>query len=143
MPSALVIALVASMVLQQSAGQRFAGRWAADHQGRPFVRLDLTSSNGALAGRIQLADIHVDATGDVETVRNDLSEPRPQLDITLRNQTVAFSGRDSNDSDQFELTVIDDRTAELRFVLSDADRLELAQDGIPVPRPIRLTRLPQ
>jgi hypothetical protein len=143
MTRVLAFVLLASTLGQQSGSQAFAGRWAADYQGRPLVRLDLTASSGALAGRLQIANLHVDAKGDVETDLSDLPEPRPLLDVTVRNQTVAFSCRDDNDVDQFELSMIDDRTAELRFVLSEADRRELAQEGIPVPKPIRLTRLPQ
>src|SRR5262245_48962132 len=98
----LALVLLASTLGQQSGSQAFVGRWAADHQGRPLVRLDLTMSSGALAGRIQIANLHVDAKGDVETVLSDLPQPRPLSDMNVRNQTVSFSCRDDNDIDQFE-----------------------------------------
>jgi hypothetical protein len=41
------------------------------------------------------------------------------------------------------MTLIGDGSADMRFVPSDADRLELAADGIPEPKPFRLTRIAQ
>jgi hypothetical protein len=137
----LVIALIASTLGQVPDVQRFAGRWAADHDGRPVVRLDLRMNAGTLGGSIQLADIHVDARGEVETVQSGLSAAAALFDVTSRSGALAFSRRDGNDIDQFELRVIDDRAAELRLIPSDADRRELASNGIPVPKPIRLTRV--
>ena len=137
---ALVVAAIAS-ALGQPGSQPFTGRWAADHHGRPIVRLDLRMNGDALRGWIQLADLHLDAQGEVETVLSELPQAATLLDVTTRGQTVAFSRRDGNDIDHFEMSVIDDRTAELRFPASDAERRQLADDGIPLPRPIRLTRV--
>jgi hypothetical protein len=140
---ALVVALIASALGQQPSGQPFAGQWAADHDGHPVVHLDLRMNADALAGSIRLADIHVDAKGDVETVLSGLSAPTLLIDVTTRSRTLAFSRRDGDDIDHFEMIVIDDRTAELRFLPSDALRRELADNGIPLPRPVRLTRVAQ
>jgi hypothetical protein len=138
---ALFVALIASTLGQFPDVQPFAGRWAADHDGRPVVRLDLRMTAGTLGGSIQLADIHLDARGEVETVLSELSAASALIDVTSRSGALAFSRRDGNDIDHFEMTVIDDHAAELRFVPSDADRRELAGNGIPIPKPIRLTRV--
>jgi len=138
---ALFVALIASTLGQVPDVQRFAGRWAADHDGRPVVRLDLRMNAGTLGGSIQLADIHVDARGEVETVLSELSAASTVIDVTSRSGALAFSRRDGNDIDHFEMSVIDDHTAELRLIPSDADRRELADNGIPMPKPIRLTRV--
>ena len=53
---------------------------------------------------------------------------------------LSFSRKDGNDTDHFELRLVDNR-AELRFIPSDADRAELAAIEVPVPKPIRLTRI--
>jgi hypothetical protein len=140
---ALFVALIASTLGQSPDVQPFAGRWAADHDGRPVVRLDLRMNAGTLSGSIQLADIHVDTRGEVETVVSELSAASTIIDITSRSGALAFSRRDGNDIDRFEMRVIDDRAAELRFVPSDADRRELANNGIPIPKPIHLTRVRQ
>jgi len=39
---------------------------------------------GTLGGSIQLADIHVDAQGEVETVQSELSAASALIDVTSR-----------------------------------------------------------
>jgi len=137
-----IVALVGSVFAQQPVDQAFIGRWAADHDGLPVIRLDLRLTAGALGGSMQIADIHLDTRGDVETVLSGLSVAAPLIDVTIRNRnTVTFARRDGDDNDRFEMSVSDDGAAEVRFVPSDADLRELADNGIPVPRPIRLVRL--
>ena len=82
---ALLVALIASTLGQVPDVQPFAGRWAADHGGRPVVRLDLRMNAGSLGGSIQLADIHVDARGEVETVQSELSAPSTLIDVAPRS----------------------------------------------------------
>jgi hypothetical protein len=48
---------------------------------------------------------------------------------------------DGDDTDHFELRLIDASAAELRFLLSDGDRQELARQGIPEFKPVRLKRV--
>jgi hypothetical protein len=138
---ALCVALIASTLGQSADVQRFAGRWAADHDSRPVVRLDLRMNAGTLGGSIQIADIHFDARGEVEIVQSELSAVSALIDVTFQSGALAFSRRDGNDIDHFEMNVLDDHAAELRIVLSDADRRELANNGVPILKPIRLTRV--
>lgn len=138
---AVFVALIASTLGQVRDVQPFAGRWAADRNGQPVVRLDLRMNAGTLGGSIQLADIHLDARGEVETVQSGLSPASTLIDVTPRSGALAFSRRDGNDIDHFEMRVIDDRAAELLFIPSEADRRELAGNGVPMPKPIRLTRV--
>jgi hypothetical protein len=140
---ALFVALIASTLGQSPDVQPFAGRWAADHDGLPVVRLDLRMNAGTLNGWVQLADIHLDAQGEVETVQSGLSTASTLIDITPRSGALAFSRRDGNDIDHFEMRVLDDHAAELRWLPSDADRRELVDSGVPngIPKPIRLTKV--
>jgi len=55
---------------------------------------------------------------------------------------VSFSCQDGDDVDRFQLEIVDADHADLRFLLSDHERAELAANGIPVSKPIRLTRMP-
>jgi hypothetical protein len=48
--------------------------------------------------------------------------------------------KEGNDTDHFELRVLDAGRAELRMLLADQDVKELAAQGIPVPKPFALTR---
>jgi hypothetical protein len=139
MRAALFTVLSLSLAAQSNAP--FAGTWTADHQGKPLVRLELQTKEGAVSGWIQLADIHVDAQGNVDTVTSGLSERAPIADVVVRGLTIAFARHDGDDVDPFELTVTDDGRAELRFVPPEALRAELAADGVAVPKPFRLTRL--
>jgi hypothetical protein len=47
--------------------------------------------------------------------------------------------KDQDDTDQFELRVLDAGRAELRMLLADQDVKELAAQGVPVPKPFALT----
>ena len=94
---ALVVALIASALGQQPSGQPFAGQWAADHDGHSVVHLDLRMNAGALVGSIRLADIHLDAKGEVETLLSGLSAATMLIDLTTRSRTLAFSRRDDDD----------------------------------------------
>jgi hypothetical protein len=136
--SAVVLVISA---LVHSRNQPYVGTWAAEQGGQIFVRLELTTANDTLGGRISLADIHNDPRGDVSEVRSALGQPTPISDLAWRNQTLTFARKEGDDIDRFEITLIGDGRAELRFVPSDADRLELAADGIPEPKPFRLTRI--
>ena len=141
MRTALLAAVVASL-LGQSDVPQFAGTWIADHGGRPLVRLELRVAGETVTGTIQIADLHVDARGDVETVLSDLSPRAPIADVAIRSRTLTFTRRDGDDVDHFELALSDAGVAELRFIPTEAERKELADDGIPLPKPIRLTRHP-
>jgi hypothetical protein len=140
MRTALLLAAVVSLI-PQSALQPFDGTWTADVQGRPLVRLELHASGGALTGRIQLADIHVDSTGAVESVNSGLSAPAPLFDVIVKGGTATFTRHDDADVDPFELVLTADGRAELRLIPTDEMREELARDGIPVPKPFALVRI--
>src|SRR5258708_13111850 len=88
--AALLVATVVS-VLGQANTQPFAGTWTADYSGRPIVRLELQTRDGAMTGSIQLANIHVDATGEAETVLSDLSARAPIIDASVRNPIAMFA----------------------------------------------------
>ena len=138
--SVALLALAVSLTVNQTSFQAFEGTWVATHAGTTFVRLEFRVTDGKLEGRIGLGDIHVDANGVVDQVTGPPRELKPIFDASLENSTLAFASKDQHDTDRFELT----RTgpdAELRFVLSELDRKSLAAEGVPVPKPIRLTKL--
>jgi hypothetical protein len=75
----MAVAITALSAGQPASGE-VAGAWTAEFEGRTFIRLDIKTVNGAIAGAV-----------------------------------------------------------DLRFILNDDDRKELAANGVPVPKPIRLT----
>ena len=97
-------------------------------------------TNGALGGAISLGDVEVDSEGAVRKATTAPAKLTPLFDVVTRASTLSFARKDGNDTDRFELRLVGAQ-AELRFILSDADRQELAAEGIPVPKPFPLTRV--
>jgi len=58
----------------------------------------------------------------------------------VRGSTLSFSRKAGEDTDRFEMRLLGADGAEMRFLLSDADRSELATSGVEVPKPIRLKK---
>lgn len=138
----ILISSLALMSLVQTANNTAVGSWSAELKGQPFVRLELRSEEGKLTGTLAIGDIHVDAKGDVDQAGPLPSEQLPISDLSQQGSVVAFSRKDGDDTDRFEFRVVDSSSGELRFLLSDEQRADLAANGIPVPKPIPLTRQP-
>lgn len=135
----LLLATAATTLAQSGAG--VAGTWTATFDGRTFVRLELKEAAGAVTGTIALTDaLEVDKQGVVNKVGEMPRAGTPILDVVRRGDTMTFSRKDDGDTDHFEVRFLDKGRAELRLVLTEEDRKELAADGIPVPKPIALTR---
>ena len=141
MQSCLWAAAVALAIAQPTAS-RFAGTWTAALDGKTYVRLELVPTGAALTGRISLGNIHVNAEGRVETVTEAPRVVAPIFDIELRGDVLAFARKDGNDTDRFEMRVMNGG-AELLFLPSAEDREALAREGVPLPKPIRLTQVPR
>jgi hypothetical protein len=53
---------------------------------------------------------------------------------------LSFSRKAGNDTDRFELRRVGDH-GELSLIMSDELRREVAAEGLPIPKPIRLTKV--
>jgi hypothetical protein len=135
---ALVIALTA--VSGQSGRTSVDGTWIAQFEGRTFLRLELKTVDGGTTGGLGIGNIEVDKQGALQRVGELPRTLTPIFDVTEQPSLVTFSRKDGSDTDRFELHLLGAGRAELRFLLSDEDREELAADGVPVPKPIVLTR---
>ncbi len=135
----LVETMVASAGFQAVDGS-IAGLWTAQFEGPTFLKLELQIANGATVGGISIGNIEVDAEGAVKRAAEPPQSLTPIFDVTLRGAILSFARKDGADTDRFEFRLLDGGSAELRFLVNDADREELAANGIPVPKPIRLTR---
>lgn len=67
---------------------------------------------------------------------------RPLADIAVSGSTLSFTSKDGDDTDHFEMDVLNAQTARLTIILQDADVREAARVGVPAPKPIALTKLP-
>ena len=136
---ALTIAITC-LTASQSGTASVAGTWTAEFDGRTFVRLELKTAGGTLAGGLSIGDIEVDDKGALRKVGEMPPKLTPIFDVLQKGSTLTFSRKDSTDIDRFQLRVLDGKRAELVFLFSEADRKELAAEGIPAPKPILLTK---
>jgi hypothetical protein len=141
MRAAMTMATAVMAVLGQASPGALAGSWAASLGAQTFVRLELHETNGALSGRISLGDIHVNAQGDVEEVTAPARAFTPIFDVAWRDGILFFARKDGDDTDRFSVRLSPAGFAELSLIPGDEDRRQLAEAGIPIPRPIRLTRV--
>lgn len=139
MKTLLLVLALGTVIPTQTTADRLAGVWTAEFQGHTYVRLELKPTNDTIGGTISVGDIEVDAQGAVRHA-TDARNPTPILDAKFHDATLTFARMDGTDTDRFELHLLEAGTAELRFLLDDATIQELAADGIPVPKPVRLTR---
>src|SRR6185369_12097856 len=137
---ASVLVLVAA--LGQSDSRSFAGTWTLIIRGQTLARLELTTARDGLAGQISLGAMHVNAEGEVDEVIAPATNVTPLFDLVLRDGMLSFARKDGDDTDRFEMRVTGD-TAQLAFLITEEFRQELKDSGIPVPKPVTLTRTRQ
>src|SRR5262245_31238998 len=114
------------VVVGQPLGS-YTGNWTADFHGTTYVRLALSDAAGAPQGAMSIGEsTHVDGQGNVDTVAEAPSTLRPLIDVRRNGEVVSFSYENGGDVDTFELRFIDTNTAELRLVLSEQARQDLA-----------------
>jgi hypothetical protein len=136
---ALVLAAMLAAIPTAQSGAA-AGVWTAEFNGKTFIKLELHTEGATLAGSINGGDIQVDDHGDLRQVGDLRTDARPIFDVKQQGATVTFSAKDDDDSDQFELRIGNDGHAELRLILTEAFKAELAANGVPAPKPFVLTR---
>jgi hypothetical protein len=139
---AAALSIAIGLAVGQPSIESYAGTWTAEFSGNTFVRLELTAAKGTLAGSIGLGDIEVNADGEVRAAKQITSAPSAIFDVALdpATSTLSFARKDGADTDRFGFKLADEG-AELRFILSEGFRQELAQNGIPVPKPVRLKKI--
>lgn len=140
MRAAIGMATVLAAALGQASPGALAGHWTAGLGGQTFVRLELHEISGAVSGRISLGDIHVNAHGEVDEVIAPASAFTPIFDVALRDGVLSFARKDGDDTDRFSFQLTAG-FAKLSFTPSEEDRRQLEKAGIPIPKPIRLTRV--
>ena len=136
----LTVIVAAACLTSQATGTPIAGSWRAQFEGRTFVTLELISANDTITGLISLGDVEVDKQGALKRVSEPQRKPTPIFNVSQTGSTLRFAVKDGNDTDLFELRVLDAERAELRMMLADHDVKELAAQGVGVPKPFVLTR---
>jgi hypothetical protein len=124
----------------QPTEQAVVGSWTAKFEGRTFVRLNITAVNGVIGGAMSLGSIQVDPQGAVKSVETAPTVLTPIFDVVRKGSIVTFFMKEGNDPDEFQLHLREDGSADLHVVLTEADRKEMAEAGVPALKPIRLLR---
>ena len=138
---ALCLALVIpALLVGQPAKGPIAGSWTATFEGKTFIRLELKTVNGAISGGLRLGSVQVDPQGNVKRVEVAPLDLRHIYGVTRDGAILKFFMKEGNDPDQFELRLLENGDADLHFLFTDADRKEFAAEGVPIPKPIRLTK---
>jgi hypothetical protein len=137
---ALIIGAATALLAIQSTPQQFAGTWTAALSGKTYARLELQASGGALGGRVCLGSMHLDRSGEVSEVLETACTFTPIFDVTLRDDVLRFARRDDDETDRFELRLVNG-DALMTFIFTDTVRAELASQGIADPKPVRLTKI--
>jgi hypothetical protein len=138
----LICLLMLAPSISQSRVQDYVGSWVAEFNGSPFISLNLQMANGTMTGHISYSDMHVDDKGVVDRT-GPMHEPKPVIDVAVVGSALTFTNKDDDDTNHYEMRLVDATTAELRLVLTDAEKEEIAADGIHLPAPIRLKLVPR
>ena len=137
----LICLLMLVPSLSQARAEDYVGTRTAEFKGTTFMELDLRMLNGALVGNISLGNMHVDENGNVDAVRATPEKREPVTDFAVLGSRLTFTHKDGDDAEHFEMRLLDGTTAELRFVLTNEQRVELGVNDVHPPKPIRLKRL--
>jgi len=138
----LMLAAALFVIPFQANNDRFSGVWIAQLEGRTFVRLELASANGTPTGKIGTGNLRVNDQGEVSDVTEVPALLTPMSDIVVRDATMAFARLEGSEVEHFEMRLRPDGTAEIEFLPSAELLLQLKEEGIAAPKPIRLTKVP-
>src|ERR1044072_3355389 len=135
----LILLAALAVFTGQTAAAPVAGTLTATFEGRTLVKLELKTDKAGISGGLSLGDVEVDPRGAVRHV-GEMKESKPIFAAVQKGRVLTFSRRDETEGDRVEMRLLADGRAELRFMLSDDVMKELAAEGIPVAKPIQLTR---
>jgi hypothetical protein len=135
----IAIIAIAALAAVQAPPTKYDGIWIAQFEGTTWARLELRTTNGAVTGGISLGNIELKKDGTLRHV-----EPAPKalsaiFDVRQRGDVISFSRKDASDTDRFEVSPAG-TGLELTFLFTEEDRREFAEEGIPLPKPIRLVK---
>jgi hypothetical protein len=136
-----VLALAFVAIALGQSDSRLTGTWTADYHGTTYVRVALADGTAGPQGSMSIGQsIHVDKEGNVDSATPASTTLSRMLDIRWNGSVLSFSIKADDDVDRFELRLINTNTAELTPIVPEEQQRELAADGIPLPKPFRLTK---
>jgi beta-lactamase regulating signal transducer with metallopeptidase domain len=91
-----------SFQVAQNQGQKFAGTWKAEHDGKTILLLEFHTEQGKLTGTIRAMDFEMDleGTGEVKQLRGGpLSEPMTLTNLKMDGEHLFFDFKEDDDPD--------------------------------------------
>jgi hypothetical protein len=120
-----------------------AGVWTAELNGKTSVKVELHADGATLAGTISVSDLNVDMRSGLQSVADRPADGHPIFNVMQSGATVTFSASANAETFNVEFRVRDDGRAELRFLLTDAQRAIMGPVGSDwFSQPFVLTRQP-
>jgi hypothetical protein len=113
----------------------FVGTWKAYFEGKIFTVLTLKIVDGKLAGTLASGEVDLAEDGEVSQVNQEAGEPRAIFDVQLAGQVLSFKEKDGEDVNSLEMKLTGANAADLKYILPDP-----LPEGMPVPKPFRMTR---
>lgn len=89
----LALTIAALSTVQPASGPS-AGSWTAAFERRTFIRLDIKTVDGAIAGGISLGNIEVDQHGVVSRADVAPLTLTPISGVTMKGSIVTFARKD-------------------------------------------------
>jgi hypothetical protein len=100
----------------------------------------LEERGGKPGGRMGIGNIEVHPDGTLRKVAPVPAQLSAIFDAVSNDAMLSFSRKAGNDTDRFELRRVGDH-GELSLIMSDELRRQVAAEGLPIPKPIRLTKV--
>lgn len=114
----LMLACLTLLAQESKVRTKFVGTWEAKWKDRVICTIRLTPGE-PLSGETEACSIHVDDNGDLQepesAEHSNTPAPTPILNVRLQGETLTFEERDGDDVMKFELKLVGDGKAELRF----------------------------
>jgi hypothetical protein len=113
----LAVASLSAVAEQTDVRNKFVGTWEAKWKEKVICTIRLRSGD-PISGETQACSIRVDANGDLlepETTRPSDGPPAPILNPKLNGEVLTFEEQDGSDVLKFEMRIVSEGKAELRF----------------------------
>ena len=121
-----VLLCLAAMSVAQQASHKvgdFVGTWQSSFKGQPFMTIKLAENNGQLTGSVSNGAIEVDSEGELTNATAKPGESPILSSRMLDNGSLEIKCReeDGGGTTTLVLTLVDARSASLRFVLPPSE----------------------
>ncbi len=104
------------LLAQEAEAHKFVGTWEAKWKDEVICTIRLKPGS-PISGETEACSIHVDGNGDLQAPESaeHSAKPAPILNASLKGETLTFEEKEGDEVTKFELKLVGERTAELKF----------------------------